>query len=118
MNKAARYDFEIMQGSPLTLDVYWLDSSKTAINLTGYTAAMKIKKSKDDTIALLSLTSSPAAGLTIEASSGLVTIPITTAQPASLLYDLMYYDLVLTEVSTGEKQRLVEGTITLNKGVT
>lgn len=118
MNKAGRYDFELQQGASFAMSVYWLDSLKNPVNLTGMTAAMKIKKSKDDSAALLSLTSSPAAGLTINAGTGLVNVAITAGQAAALLYDLMYYDLVLTVTSTSVKTRLLEGTIVLNKSVT
>lgn len=116
--KAGRYDFEIQQGASLTKTVYWLNADKTAYDLTGYTAALKIKKSKDDSAALLSLTSTPAAGLTIYAGAGRIVIAISAAQAASLVYDVMVYDLVLTYTSTGAKTRLLEGTITLNPSVT
>lgn len=50
------------------------------MNLTGYTARMQIRATADAATAILSLTSSPAAGLTLGGAAGTITAQLTHTQ--------------------------------------
>jgi hypothetical protein len=112
MLKAGRYDFEIQRGATFGLETFWMDSSKTPVDLTGMTATMILRKEKGGA-ALLTLTSTPAAGITITPGYGQLYIAMTASQTLALVYDLYFYDLVLTVTSTSVKTRLLEGDIIL-----
>ena len=55
-----------------------------AVDLTGYSARMMIKLTHDSASPLISLTSTPAAGITITAASGLVAIEMTPTETAAI----------------------------------
>src|SRR6266487_2637661 len=76
---ATRYDFTLEQGSDLDFTIQvWADAARTvAQNLTGYDARMMIRTTRDATGSpLVSLTSNPAAGLTVNGPAGQVTVHI------------------------------------------
>ncbi len=114
------YDIEMDQGASFDLEVQYTDPAGTAIDLTGYTARMQIRRNiadvEPDTAPILALTSSPAAGLTLTTSTGTVAIAITDEQTQEL--DGTYvYDLEI-ESGPGKVTRLIEGTILLKPEVT
>jgi hypothetical protein len=104
------------QGATYTLAVTYKDSSGTAINLTGYTAAMQLRYSYDSATAVLSL-SSPSNGIVITGASGLVTITISANQTAALSADTFLYDLEITSPTT-VKTRLIQGVVVVSAEVT
>jgi hypothetical protein len=78
-------------GASFEADFIWADVDdetgvETPIDLTGYSATMAIRKSDADEN-ILTLTSSPAAGLTITAGDGQVTVRLTAAQMTTLAED-------------------------------
>jgi len=101
------------QGATFTRLITWTDNAGDAVNITGYTARMMLKRDYSDPVSVLSLTSS--AGLTLGGAAGTILITMTAAQTADLngayLYDL---ELVNGSVVT----RLLEGTITFTPEVT
>lgn len=86
-------------------------------DLTSWTAAMDIRENIEDTETLVSLTSSPAAGLVLTAATGAIAITITSAVTADLDFSDAVYDLELTD-SGGAVTRLVEGGVSFVKEVT
>lgn len=111
------YDFTIKQGTTHTFYLIWTDSVGAAISLSGYTARMKIKAFPGSSTNILSLTSTPAAGLTITAGSGRVDVSITATQTTAFTFNTAYYDLEV-ESGAGVVTRLLQGTITLLREVT
>ena len=89
----------------------------TPVNLTGYTAAMQIRRTHADSTALVSLTSATNGGLTIVPLEGRVTIEIPAATTSTLTAGKYVYDLVLTDPAS-KKKRLVEGVAIVDAGVT
>jgi len=85
----------------------------TAVNLTGYTAAMQVRSSYDED-AVISLTS--ASGIALGGTAGTIAITITNTQSAGVAAGQYVYDLELN--SGGETDRLVEGTFTVTPEVT
>lgn len=109
----AIYNPQAQQGATWTRTITWRDSAGTAINLTGYTARMMLKRGYKDTVAALSLTNS--SGITLGGAAGTIVITITAAQSA-LLSGQYVYDLEL--VNGAVVTRLIEGVITFSPEVT
>lgn len=114
---AGKYDFVIEQGAIYAVTITWKDSSGNPINLSTYTATMKGKESKDTTVELFSLTSTPAAGIVLGGAAGTIAITITAAVTAAFKFDIAVYDLKMKK-GTDDPIRLLEGQITLSKEVT
>lgn len=103
------YNFIVHQGTTFKRTITYKDAAGAVITLgTGATAAMKVRKSYPATLrnaayrdnAVISLTSSPAAGLTVTPSTGQVAINISAATMASVPAGIYDYDLEVT-VGTG-----------------
>ena len=114
---AASTDIVIDQFSTFRTAFRWeTKSTGAAVNLTGYSAAMQIRRTPADATAVVSLHSA-GGGLTIDGPEGRVRIEISAAQTSSLAPGKYVYDLVLTDLSS-KKKRLVEGTVRVDAGVT
>lgn len=114
---AAKYDFTIEQGATFSKTFTWKDSTKTAVNLTGYTARMSIKLTKDDTTAIKSLLSTGTSpNITLGGVAGTIIVAMTATETAALNFDKALYDLEMVNGVT--ITRLLEGDITLSKEVT
>jgi hypothetical protein len=115
---AASNDLVIDQYATFKTAFRWeTKSSGQPVNLTGYTAAMQIRRTPADATALVSLTSAANGGLTIEGTAGRVRIEIPSTTTATLTPGRYVYDLVLTDLAS-KKKRLVEGVVIVDAGVT
>ena len=101
----------IDQGADYTSTVTVTDSSDSAVNLTGFSAAAQIRKSH------LSSTSTAFATSITDATAGQITITLTDTQTTALESGRYVYDVVITSGS-GAKTRVVEGQVTVNPSVT
>lgn len=111
---AGVYDITIEQGATFALTLTWLDTDGvTPINLTGYTARMKIKKSVGGT-EIASLTN--ASGITLGGVAGTIAILIADTATAAYTFKRAVYDLELVNGST--VTRLIEGNVILSREVT
>lgn len=110
---AGVHDFTIEQGTTFTRLVQWKDSSGDPVDLSGYTAAMKIRESYDSGTVLVSLATG-SSGITITAASGLLTIVISSTVTAALDFDRAVYDIELNDGSD-VITRLLQGHVTLEK---
>jgi hypothetical protein len=104
---AKRHNLDIDAGSDWSLEVLYQDPEEVAIDLTGGSAEMVIRKSIPGSPAALTLTSDVGGGLTITPEDGSILIQITRSQSAALsgryVYDLHY-------TSAGDQRlRLLEG---------
>ena len=113
---ADTYNILIDQGSTYTLALTYKDSAGVPINLTGYTAAMQLRKTVNSATATLSL-SSPSFGIVITGATGLIDITITATQSRDLVADIYVYDLEITSGS-GVVTRLIEGSAVVSAEVT
>lgn len=126
---AGRYNFTIEQGATLDFEIAYTDSGSNKIDLTQYSARMKIKDKIGGSTTYISLSSSLAddgTGLNLSGSSGINpptsgTIGVFISAYSSSLLDFNkgVYDLELISGSTYPVvTRLLQGTVTLDKEVT
>lgn len=87
------------------------------IDLTGYTARMQIKAKLADATNILELTSSPAAGITVDNVAKTITVTLTAAQTTQLTFKSAVYSLEMVS-SGGIVTEIMNGKLTLDKEVT
>lgn len=102
------------QGATFTRTLTWkIDGA--AVNLTGYTARMQVRKSASSATTYVSLTSS--SGITLGGAAGTITISISAAQTSDIPEGAYVYDLELVS-SGGVVTRLVGGKFSVTAEVT
>lgn len=112
---AARLDIAIQQGATKSLLLTWVDNTKAPVDLSAYTARLKIRPTWGSSTTHSSLTES--SGITLASGSPNITIAWTATQTAALTGWLRgVYDLEL--VSGATVTRLIEGFVTLRSEVT
>ncbi len=112
----ANYDFSIYQGTTFERLMTYKDGAGVVINLSGYSARMKIRKTWGAAV-LLELTSGANGGIVLAATSPNITVTITPALTAPLSFEYAVYDLEI-ESPSGKVDRLLQGRVALNKEVT
>ena len=113
---AASYDFQIEQGTTVSVPVVWTDSTGAAINLAGYSARMQLRQSASSPNVLLEL-SSVLGTLVITPSTGTIVISMSATVTAGFTWNRAKYDLEVTSAS-GVVTRLIEGQITVSAEIT
>ena len=111
---AAIANLSIDQGATFTSDVTVKDANGNAFDLTGYTAEAKLAKGYASTRTRTSFTTTVAA----DATTGVVTLSLTAAQTAALDAERYVYDLEITQTSSGNITRVIEGIISVRPQVT
>lgn len=112
---AGTYDLVIECGATFRRVFTWKDEAGSAINLTGYTAQMQIRKKKDGDI-LFTLTSADG-DIVLGGAAGTITVEIPAAEILNTLPAAGVWDIELTSGS-GFVTRLLEGAVTFSKQVT
>jgi hypothetical protein len=107
------YNIKAYQGATYGLNLTWAIGG-TAVNLTGYTAAMQVRENTSATATILSLTN--GSGITLGGTAGTIAIavPATTmgfATPGNYVYDLELN-------SGGQVTRLIQGSFAIDAEVT
>lgn len=113
---AGYLDLYIEQGATYYQPIAWKDGSGNAVNLTGYTARMQIRKTVNSTTVIIELNTENGR-ITLGGAAGTVTLNITAEDTADLEQFAGVYDLEL-EASNGFVIRLLEGQVTVSKEVT
>lgn len=110
-------NFVLRQGfnNPLTFVLYEDDGS--LFDLTGYSAVMTIKETVGAATTILTLTSTPAAGITISIPTATITVTITASQSSAITANCMVYELDLVPASADNTITPLHGTIKLAKEV-
>lgn len=111
---AAIANLSIDQGATFTSDVTVKDANDNPFNLTGYTAAAKLAKGYASTRTRTDFTATIAA----DATTGVVTLALTSTQTAALDAERYVYDLEITQTSSGNVTRVIEGIISVRPQVT
>lgn len=113
---AARLDLTIEKESTFKKTFRWKKANGTAYDLTNFTALLHIRLTVDAVTPEFIL--SDGVGITITPAEGKIVVELTAVQTAAITWETAVYDLLLTDTVTGDKTRLVEGTIFANPAVT
>jgi hypothetical protein len=113
---AVAYNVVIDQGADWFLNVNYDNPDGTAVNLTGYTAALQLRSLPTDPTSVLSLTT--GAGITITGATGLIAIRATATQTRAIDEGIYYYDLEITAPSTAVVTRIIQGQADVSPEVT
>lgn len=113
---AARLDLTVEKESTFKKTFRWKQADGSAYDLTNFTALMHIRLTLDSTTTEFVL--SDGAGITITPAEGKIEIELTDVQTAGITWDTAVYDLLLTDTVSGDKTRLIEGTIFASPAVT
>lgn len=108
------FDFTCWQGADFD-QTFTVSQNGSAINWTGYTAALQVREAADSSATLLSLTS--GSGITLGGTAGTVLVAITNAQSAAVPAGSYAYDLELTSSGT-QITRLLQGAFNVIAQVT
>lgn len=95
--ETGNYNITARQGSTFNLN-FTIDTNGTVWNLTGYTAAMQVRKATTSSTAILSLTST--SGITLGGAAGTVAVTASASTLAALPAGTWVYDLELTSGSS------------------
>lgn len=113
------YHFEITEGTDFTQSfLYTNPVTGLPINLTGYTADLKIKQASNGTYDGYSNPSvvlelfAPNGGITLGGTAGTVTVAITAAQTTALTWNQGVYNLTLINAS-GQRIPFMNGFFTI-----
>jgi hypothetical protein len=98
------------QGSNFVYNIYLIDADGNPFNITGYTANAQIRRS-------FTSYSYTTVNTAITGASGLITLSMNAATTSNLTNTRYVYDLELKS-SANVISRIVEGTVTVNLGVT
>ena len=112
---ASLYQIICEQGATLVRIVVYKDSAGTPVNLTGYSARMKVRTSKGAEGAYLALATG-GQGIVLDAG-GEIEITVPAATTSRLPSGRYYYDLEVVS-GTGLVNRVVEGEFTVTGEVT
>lgn len=111
--------FEITEGTDFTQSFLYADSSTgLPIDLSGFTADMKLKENMNGTYdgyangAFVLELSTTLTGITLGGTSGLVTISFTADQTTGLVWNRAVYNLVLT-TPQGKRIPFMNGFVTI-----
>jgi len=85
-------------------------------DLTGYTADLQVRAAPGSPTVLIEL-STTNGGITLDPTTGTVTLNVSAAQTAALAWSQGVYDLLLTS-STGFVTRLAQGNVIVTQDVT
>jgi hypothetical protein len=109
-------DWKMKQGATIKRNYYLKNANGTAKDLTSFTAKCEIRDKPGGNV-ILSLTSSPAAGITITAATGLIAVVITKTQSAAFNFTVGEYDMRITNASS-EDTYIAEGKVYLTPRIT
>ena len=114
---AGQYNIVADQGATFSRIITWKDDTGTPVNLTGYSARMQVRQRYVSSTAVLSLTSTPAAGISLGTTNGQITVIVAAATMAGIEAGEYRYDLELVSGS-GVVTRLLMGSFTVRAEVT
>jgi hypothetical protein len=113
MISPGKYNITAYQGATYDLNLNWKIGG-TAVNLTGYTAAMQVRESYNAPATILSLTN--GSGITLGGTAGTIQIAVSASTMGSATPGNYVYDLELTQAS--QVTRLIQGIFNIEPEVT
>ena len=104
------------QGETYEKTFIYQDSSRTAINLTGYTARMQVRENHNSTSTILELTTENG-GITITALDGQIDLLVADSVTSAVTVPRGVYDLELITADSKVK-KFIRGTVRFPEEVT
>lgn len=115
--RAGKYELYIQQGADYSQVFTWKQGTPSLpVNLTGYSARAKVKKTYQDEDSLIEL-NTENGGIVLGGALGTITIIMTNEQTESLDFSTGVWDLEL-ESASGFVTRLLQGPAVLSQEVT
>ena len=114
--KAAQLNMELQQGATFNYTLTITDKDGVVIDLTGYSARMKIRTPQYTSTPEVNWTSA-GGHLVMGDDAGTITFAVSAATTAALNFKTARYDLEI-EDGSGVVTRALEGYITLSQEVT
>lgn len=112
---ASTYNISAEQGTDYAATLTYANSTGTAINITGYTARMQVRRTAGSPNAALTLTNT--SGITLGGAAGTVAIAIPAAALAVIDSGNYRYDLELVS-GAGVVTKLISGDFVVTGEVT
>jgi len=109
-----KYNFNAPQGSTFSRTLTY-KANDTAVNLTGYSARMQVRKNVTDSAVILSLVS--PTDITLGGSAGTIVLIVSASAMAAVVAGSYVYDLEIQSAS-GVVTRLIEGKFIVSPEVT
>lgn len=121
MTQAAEvYPITFEQGTPFQLVYTWTDNNGNPVDVTGYSAKLKVVTDLINKVQILNFVSSgsgtPNTSIVLGGAAGTVTVNATAAATGAMNFDTGYYAL-LVESAGAEITKLLEGTVTVGLGL-
>jgi|DEB0MinimDraft_10_1074344.scaffolds.fasta_scaffold11597_2 hypothetical protein len=113
---AGTYHFKAEEGITFSVGLTWKDSNGSAIDITGYSATMDIKKQVGGTV-VQALTTADSTMDIPTGTDGVLNILLSAAQMSAITPDTYLYDIKLDDGS-GVTTRLLEGTFSVKAEIT
>ena len=113
---AGTYDFTLEKGATFQLQLEWLDSEDVPIDLTSYTARMKLRYKKKAGDVATELTTENGR-IILNGATGIIELEIEATETAILDNTNCVYDLEL-ESPGGIVYRVIEGSVDVSEEVT
>lgn len=110
-----KHNFTLYQGTTLRKVFTWT-ANGSPVDLSGFTGAAQLRLSAGNSQVALDLNSSNG-GIIVDGVEGKITMYATAETTEMLTADKYVYDLEITD-TLGDVSRLVEGVITVSKGIT
>lgn len=114
--RAAQLNLELPQGSTFDETITVTDKNGAVIDLTGYSARMKIRTPQYTSSPEVNWTSA-GGEMIMGDDAGTITFDVSAATTAALDFKTARYDLEI-ESGSGKVTRILEGYITLSREVT
>lgn len=113
---AGVYKLKIEQGETFNPVLTWKDETGTAVNVTGYTARMQIRKTAEASAFLLECTTENGR-IALGGAAGTITFSVSAADTAALPSGTFRYDLELIS-GGGIVTKLLKGDVVVAQEVT
>ena len=108
---AGTYNFILAQGATFNR-ILPLKENDSAMNLTGYSVASKLRSTHDSSTVVGTFTCTIS-----DAANGKITMQMTNSTTAAIEEGIYVYDLEIT-ASSGTVTRIMQGNVTVNPEVT
>lgn len=114
---AGKVDLVIEQGTRWQQSLQYLQPNGTPFDLAGYAVRMQVRPNHSSDVVLLELDNYAFGGITVDTTTGTISIDVPALTTAALDFTRAIYDIELSEQVAGTI-RMVEGVVTLSREVT